>query len=303
MRRTVTSFAHARVGFLGNPSDIYGGKGIGFGIADLGLDLRLVESKSIEEPNELVHAVVRLFAEEEDVDLASRPFSMGFESSIPFQCGLAGSSAILVAALRALAEWYEHPLSALRVAELALRAEVERLQILAGPLDRLVQAHEGLIFMDFAQPFAPGTVVPLDPALLPRCVLAWDPDPGSASGFIHNPVYERWKAADTEVQDVVDELAEVAVAGRTALEGKDYSLLRQLVDRNFDLRASLFDIRPRDEHMIVIARSQGAAAKFCGSGGSVIALPAAPGDVEPLRLAYQSAGYMAIVPTVTRAND
>lgn len=302
MTRTLSSSAHARVGFLGNPSDIYGGKGIGFGIADLGVDLHLTESRSIEVPNELLHAVGKLFAEEENVELAERPFAVTLESTIPFQCGLAGSSAILVAALRALAEWFERPLAPLRVAELALRAEVERLDILAGPLDRLVQAHGGLVFMDFARPFEPGSTVALDPALLPRCVLAWDPDPGSSSGFIHNPVYERWKTGDPAVQDVMDELAQIAVLGRAALEGGDHDRLRRLVDRNFDLRASLFEIKPRDEHMISIARAHGAAAKFCGSGGSVIAVPASAEDVEGLRRAFQSAGYIAIVPAV-RVDD
>jgi glucuronokinase len=301
--RTVSKSAHARVGFLGNPSDIYGGKGIGFGIADLGVDLKLTESKAIEVPNELLHAVVRLFADEEGLDTEKRPFAVTFDTTIPFQSGLAGSSAILVAALRALAEWFDCPLSPLRVAELALRAEVERLDILAGPLDRLVQASGGLVFMDFSRPFETGSTVALDPELLPRCVLAWDPDPGSASGFVHNSVYERWKAGDSAVQEVVDELSGIAVLGRAALESGDHDRLRRLVDRNFDLRASLFSLRPRDEHMISVARARGAAAKFCGSGGSVIAVPSSVEDVEPLRRALQSAGYMAIVPNVSRAHD
>ena len=32
---TLSSHAHARVGLLGNPSDIYGGKGLGFAVAEL----------------------------------------------------------------------------------------------------------------------------------------------------------------------------------------------------------------------------------------------------------------------------
>ena len=67
--RTSTASAHARVGFLGNPSDIYGGKGIGFGIADLGVDLELSESRTVELPNDLLLALVSLFAEEEQVVL------------------------------------------------------------------------------------------------------------------------------------------------------------------------------------------------------------------------------------------
>ena len=32
---TLSSHAHARVGLLGNPSDLYGGKGLGFAVAEL----------------------------------------------------------------------------------------------------------------------------------------------------------------------------------------------------------------------------------------------------------------------------
>ncbi len=300
--RDVTQRAFARVGFLGNPSDIYGGKAVGFAIADLSVELALTGSQAVEVPGELLHEAVQLFAEEEDVDLDERPFTASFESTIPFQSGLAGSSAILVAALRALSEWFERPLSALRIAELALRVEVERLDILAGPLDRLVQAHGGLVFMDLARPFEPGSTEPLDPAWLPRCVLAWDPEPGRASGLVHGAVRERWKSGDLAARNVMDELARSALVGRAALEAGDYSRLRRLVDRNFDLRASLFDIRPGDERMVGLGRRLGAAVKFCGSGGSVLALPAVAGEVEPLRRAYQSAGYRAIVPTVARVD-
>ena len=37
----------------------------------------------------------------------------------------------------------------------------------AGPLDRLVQAHDGLLAMDFSEPFAEDAVERLDPTLLP----------------------------------------------------------------------------------------------------------------------------------------
>ena len=32
---SITATAHARIGLLGNPSDIYGGRGLGFSVADM----------------------------------------------------------------------------------------------------------------------------------------------------------------------------------------------------------------------------------------------------------------------------
>ena len=296
--RIVETSAHARVGLLGNPSDIYGGRGIGFALADLGLDLRLEESREVELQNELLAAGWRVLQREEEV--AGPPFRATIESTIPYQCGLAGSSAILIAALRAWSIWFDRPLSSDRMAELAWRTEAEELGIRAGPLDRLVQAHAGLVFMDCARAFEPEATTHLDPGLLPRFVLAWDPDPGEASGSVHSAVHERWQRGDGEVRAVMEELAEIADAGRAALEAGDLTLLRELVNRNFDLRASLFDIEPRDRRMIEIGRERGAATKFCGSGGSVLALPASVGELERLRRAYQDASFLAITPVVAR---
>ena len=292
----VETSAYARAGLLGNPSDIYGGRGIGFAIADLGVDVRLEEAGGVQLPNELLAAGWRFFQREEAVE--ERPFKITFESTIPYQCGLAGSSAILIAALRAWSRWFEHPLSTERIAELAWRTEVDELGIRAGPLDRLTQAHQGLVFTDFARPLDPDATVPLDPDLLPRCVLAWDPEPGEASGFVHQTVHGRWERGDPEVRAVVRELATLADDGRAALEGRDVPGLRELVNRNFDLRASLFAISPRDRRMIELGRELGAATKFCGSGGSVLALPRSFDELEPLRRAYQDSNFLAIVPTV-----
>jgi len=294
--RTVETSAHARAGLLGNPSDIYGGRGIGVAIADLGVDVRLEEARETALPNELLAAGWRVFRRE--VEAEGAPFRLSFDSTIPYQCGLAGSSAILVAALRAWSEWFEQPLGADRIAELAWRAEVDELGIHAGPLDRLVQAHEGLVFVDFARAFEPAATVHLDPELMPRFVLAWDPEPGRASGFVHRSVHERWERGDAEVRSVMEELAAIGDAGRAALEARDLGRLRELVDRNFDLRASLFDITPRGLRMIRLGRERGAATKYCGSGGSVLALPASADELEPLRRAYREAGFLAIVPAV-----
>ena len=88
------------------------------------------------------------------------------------------------------------PLPPLRIAELAWRAENERLGIRAGPLDRLVQAHDGLLAMDFAQPFEPASLEPLSADLLPPMLLAWHGVPGQSSGDVHAPVFARWQRGD-----------------------------------------------------------------------------------------------------------
>lgn len=307
-RASVVARAGARVGLLGNPSDIYGGRGIGFALARPGVRVRLAESGPRGlgvEPSSaapLVEAGWQVFRER--ASARGRAPELGLrlevECDVPFQSGLSGSSAILAAALVALAARCELALEPRELAELCWLAETRELGILAGPLDRLVQAHGGLVWMDFARPFEDGAVEALDPSLLPPMLVAWHAEPGAPSGAVHEPVFERWRAGDPAVREVMGELASVADRGRVALERGEHGELCDLLDRNFDLRASLFTIGEADRRLVELGRAAGAAAKFCGSGGSVLAVPRDPARLNELAERYRTAGCVVLDPEVGR---
>ena len=236
----LTANAHARVGLLGNPSDIYGGRGLGFSVAGMTATVRLEPAAENALPNELFEAAWTVAARAlaaAGVEVSARPFALTFESDIPFQGGLSGSSALVTAALRAWSRWFAAPLAARRVAELALEVENDVLGIRAGPLDRVVQAHDGLLAMDFAAPFTPTAARRLDPALLPPMLLAWHGVPGRSSGDVHAPVFARFEAGDEQVRETMAALARNAEAGEAALLQGDGAAFRRCVDRNFELRA------------------------------------------------------------------
>ena len=269
----VTARAQARVGLLGNPSDLYGGRGLGFAVAGLGASVTLEDAQAIELPEAFLAAGWKLAQadlEAQGVDPSSRPFVLRFESNVPFQSGLAGSSAILTAAFRAWYAWYGVEREPSRVAELVWATEVHELGIRAGALDRLVQAHEGLIAMDFREPFAPRSVERLDPRLLPPMAIAWHGEPGISSGDVHAPIYARWESGDPEVTRVMDAVAAGAVDGREALLARDRARFLACVDANLDRRAELFEIQPADRALIELGRELGAATKLPGSGGAVL---------------------------------
>ncbi|MEZ6036879.1 MAG: sugar phosphate nucleotidyltransferase [Planctomycetota bacterium] len=298
---SLSATAQARVGLLGNPSDIYGGRGLGFAVAELGVTVTLTPAASNELPNELFRACWQLAAEQlraSGVDPDARPFALTFTSNIPYQGGLSGSSALLVAALRAWSRWFAAPMSALRIAELALRAENEVLGIRAGPLDRLVQAHDGLLAMDFAAPFAAGAVQRLDPATLPPLLLAWHGTPGQSSGDVHAPVFARWQRGDTDVREVMGELATNADRGRDALAAGDVAAFLACVDRNFELRSKVFAIAPADRALVELARSLGAAAKLPGSGGAVLIACRDDAHRDEVEAACRRANHETLRPTV-----
>ena len=299
---SVRESAQARVGLLGNPSDMYAGRGLGFAIAELGASVELAPSDSIELPNEVFEAgwtVGRRLLRERGADPDSRPFRLTFESNVPFQSGLSGSSALLIAALRAWAIWFETKLEPSPIAQAALSAEVDELGIRAGPLDRLVQAHGGLLAMDFADPFAEASVAPLSPDLLPPLLIAWHGTPGTSSGDVHAPIFERWQAGDAGVRSVMEQLATNADEGRRALETHDNAAFRACINKNFDLRASLFDIAPADRALIELGRERDAGTKFPGSGGAVLFACKDEAHRDEIDAACIAAGNTTLRPTVS----
>ncbi len=300
----VKSAALPRAGLLGNPSDLYGGRGIAFTFAGFRAEVELVAAPATQMRGELLDAgwsVFTAFARTRGLraqDLAANAFAASFHSDIPRQVGLAGSSAVLTAFVRALARWFDLELRPHELAELTWRAEVDVLGIRAGPMDRLVQAYEGLVAMDFVEPFTERSTIRLPERLLPPCLIAWDPTPGEESGRVHAPVWERWQAGDRVVREVLAEYRPLVEQGLAALQRGDLALLRRLVDRNWDLRARVFAIRERDRAMIELGRRLGAATKFCGSGGAVLVLPQDGKDLEALIGAYAAAGFPSLVAEV-----
>jgi glucuronokinase len=65
---------------------------------------------------------------------------------------------------------------------------------------------------------------------------------------------------------------ELTDQGRDALMAGDWDALGSVMDANFDLRRTIMPIAPENLRMIQVARSTGASAKFCGSGGAIVGL-------------------------------
>src|SRR5207248_8262986 len=91
------------------------------------------------------------FCNRHAIPLHDRNFSVRYHSDIPRQVGLAGSSAIIVATLRCLMDFYEVPIPLEVQPSLALSVETEELGITAGLQDRVVQVYEGLDYLDLSK--------------------------------------------------------------------------------------------------------------------------------------------------------
>jgi glucuronokinase len=252
--------AHARAALAGNPSDGFAGAVLAVCLRDFAAHAEVVDSDTAasEPSSALVDAAVARFAH--------GPCTVRWRTAVPREVGLAGSSAIVTATLRALCATHGRALHPDELAAMVLAVEVEDLDIAAGPQDRYAQAHEGLVFMDFARPRP--RIERLDPALLPPLYLAWRTDAAQSSHATHGGLRER--GGEPQVRAAMARLAGHARAARDALVAGDHAAFARAIDGSFDERAALLDLDPRHVAMVRAARAAGASANYAGSGGAVV---------------------------------
>jgi glucuronokinase len=273
-----TGFAFARAALAGNPSDGYGGAVLALALPAwwataqarrTTAPARRATAPTIDPPSELVEATVARFASVH-LPAARAATAITWETTIPRAVGLGGSSAIVVAVLRALSALWSITLEPLAMAQLALSIEVDDLGIAAGLQDRIAQTHDGLTFMDFGS--EPPTARTLDPALLPPLLVAWRTDSGGHSGEVHAPLRDRHAAGEPVVLTAMRTLTGAAHGAERAIAAGDHAALCAAVDASFDARRSMLALDPRHVEMIEAARAAGAAANYAGSGGAIVAV-------------------------------
>lgn len=272
--------ARARIGLLGNPGDLYGGKVLAATI-DAFETVATVTQTVFYAPASFqadVADLQRLVMAR--VAPTKGAIALGLTTDVPLQSGLSGSSAILLATLRAVDEHLGLELTSLEMAQIAWDIERRDMDVVAGPQDRVIQALGGLQFMDFSGPDEIGVHESLDPALLPPLLVAWPNEPGTPSGDVHRSLWQRWQAGDEPLRRQLAGFAGFADAGRQALLDGDTAAFCDAVDANFELRREIFELDDDRSALVNAARTVGAAAKFCGSGGAIVAVPRPGTDLD-----------------------
>ncbi len=326
--------AYARAGLLGNPSDGYNGKTIALIVRNFWAEVILYEWEhvdivpagddrsrfnSIYDLAEdvklhgyyggirLVKATTKRFVEycqARRLALHERNFSIRYETNIPRQVGLSGSSAIILSTLRCLMEFYgiEIPQEAQPT---FVRSVEEELGIAAGLQDRVIQVYEGLVYMDFdpqAEHLVDGMLCyhyePLDPALLPPLYLAYHDSLSEPTELFHNDLRGRFERGDEQVIAAMQHFARLAAQGRAALLSRDHARLAALIDENYDIRHRIYDLPAWQTQMVDAARACGASAHFAGSGGAIIGTYQGEAMYERLCTELSAVGSRVIKPQV-----
>jgi len=208
------------------------------------------------------------------IALPNRNFTLEYESTVPLRLGMGGSSAILTAALRAIARYYGVTIPPAVFPNIVLEAETKELGVAAGLQDRVIQAFEGVVYMDFAENLMKergyGNYQHIDPALLGSVYVAYRTSLSEGTEIFHNNIRERWRMGDPVIVDAMKTWASYAEQGKSALERGDRAKLHELINANFDLRAKIYKLDEGNLEMIRNARAVGASANFAGSGGAIV---------------------------------
>jgi glucuronokinase len=303
----IRKYACARAALLGNPSDGYNGRTLSVIIRNFRAEVVLYEWDSLDivlSANDRAHfrsiydlardvdlhgyyggirlikATIKRFVEycqSQRLKLHDRNFSIRYDTTIPQQVGMAGSSAIVVATLRCLMEFYGVQIPLEAQPSFVLSIEKDKLGIMAGLQDRVIQVYEGLVFMDFdpaLEHLVDGLKCyryePLSPALLPPLYLAYHSSLSEPTEVFHNDIRGRFNRGEQVVVDAMKRLADITCQGREALLKQEHARLARLMDENFDIRRSIYNLPTWQTRMVEVARQCGASANFAGSGGAII---------------------------------
>ncbi len=290
----------ARAALAGNPSDGYGGAVFGIPVPVFTARASLV---GIESGYEFVdaHSGTSRFERWADVERAIaalqadrphclmlgaaatvagrsgmlRPFRLRVDTTIPMSVGLAGSSAIVIASLRAILRWADEAMSPNGLALAALAVETEQLRIAAGLQDRVLQVYGQPMLMQFdheATRSGPGTFTPIVQRERLRLLVALRPGSAEPSQVVHGNLRARFEADAGDITAAMSALAGHAIDAAAAFASSDVGRLGAAMDSTFDIRSSLLDLSASHTEMIEAARSEGAHANYTGSGGAIVAL-------------------------------
>lgn len=327
--------SYPRAALIGNPSDGYFGKTIAFVFSNFSAQVQLYQSPKLEIKPEkldcpvydsiedlvdgikmngyyggvrLLKATIKTFykyCKSNSINLDSRNFTISYKSDIPLRLGLAGSSAIITAGMKALMIFYGIDIPKPILANLVLSVEKDQLGISAGLQDRVAQAYEHPVFMDFDKAIMQrqgyGEYRPIDVTKLPSIYIAYRCDQSQGSEVTHNNLQARFEIGDETVLLAMKEWASLTEEFLVAMNSDDYTRIHQLINRNYDLRESLIEISEENKQMVRLARSTGASAKFTGSGGAIIGTYSHEHQFEQMKEIFSKNDIQIIKPQIVSA--
>jgi len=324
--------AFARTGLIGNPSDGYFGKTISFIVRNFRTEVVLYETPELEIlPNSrdqsnfaslaalaedvqlfgyyggirLLKATIKRFydyCQEQGIKLHDRNFTLRYNTNIPSRVGLAGSSAIITACLRALMAFYGVSIPRHVQPNLILSVETQELGIPAGLQDRVIQVYEGLVYMNFDRQLMErqghGEYQEMDPRLLPPLYLAYRTDLAEGTEVFHSDIRSRFNRGEPAVVEAMKFWASLTDQVRELLLQGRGNQIGPLLDSNFNQRCQIYQIGEGNLRMIETARAAGAGEFGAGAGGAIVGTYPDEATYERLQQRLGAMGVKVFKPVI-----
>ncbi|MFY9506671.1 MAG: hypothetical protein WAP98_07420, partial [Caldicoprobacterales bacterium] len=296
----IKASAPGRAGIIGNPTDGYGGSMIACSTKnrayvtieraddliienDMGKVVLKWENDFDNQGDyfDLVRSVLRYFK------LYDMKGKIKSSTDIPVQAGLAGSTALLSCILAAVSAYAGISYNRYELAEVNRSIELNYMKTHCGYQDAYMTSFGGLNYLDFrgkeyykdldSELYA--VVEPLSSYVKTLPFVVAHTGVKHHSGSFHKPLRDRWLEGEETVVNAYRDIAHLAREGKKALIKGDWDQLAYLMNKNHEIQDGLTDSGPVNNHMIRLARENGAlAAKLAGAGGggTIIALSLEP---------------------------
>jgi D-glycero-alpha-D-manno-heptose-7-phosphate kinase len=191
-------------------------------------------------------------------------------SESPAGAGIAGSSALTLAACSALARWSTRPHDAEDLLQVAMNVECQTIRVPTGVQDYRPALYGGTAAIELRVDGILRAAIDVDPVELERrLVLAYTGAPRN-SGTNNWDITKRHLDGDRATFDLFERIRDTAVAMRSALELGQWDEVGRRIGEEWDNRKRLAPgvTTPAIDDLMARARRAGAtAAKVCGAGG------------------------------------
>ena len=273
----VTESAHARVGLVGNPSDLGGGACVSFTIGNKAT-VKLVDTGEngihagpgivLGYHHSLIHSCILYLG------IGVDGCEINYDTDIPASAGLSGSAAILIAALKAFNAKFKLNLNRTQIANAALEIENEHLEMAAGFQDRYVVAFDGMMLMrgEFGQLCKPCVEFRKlrVPVPVPFFLVFSN---ARKRGDTHNPLMGRLRDGDAAVRHSMEKMASAAIASAEYIEAGDWEQVGEFMCLTVTEREVMGVLGLADKKIVDRAVALGAwGANTTGGGGCVAVL-------------------------------
>jgi D-glycero-alpha-D-manno-heptose-7-phosphate kinase len=226
------------------------------------------------------------------------PITVVTRSDSPVGAGLAGSSALNIALCGALSQYVGTASTAESLMSLAANLEAQVIGVPTGVQDYRPAMFGGIAAVEMGPAGVTRSALGVDPeALGARIVLTYTGQ-SRDSGINNWEVTKRHIDGDRSVIDLFDEIADVAIAMRGALETSRWDEVGRQLAREWTLRKQLAPgvTTPTIDALVDHGLNAGAwGAKVCGAGGGgCLLFLADPSNVPAVRRTLSNAGASVI---------